>query len=197
VTVTDRSVEEKGAISETDDKGFLSTIFVILKKSGGHRPIINLEPLNKFVHAPHFKMENIDTVRFTIRQGDWCAIIDLKDAYMTVPIWKGHQKFLQFIWKGKTFQFTCLPFGLSASPWAFTKILKVPAAHLRKNGIRIVIYLDDMLILGASQDGASLAVNAVISLLTGLGFVINEKKSEPVPAQSVEFLGIGIDSIKM
>ena len=97
------SLLEKGAISETDDKGFLSTIFVIPKKSGGHRPIINLKPLNKFVHAPHFKMENLDTVRFTIRQDDWCAKIDLKDAYLTVPIWKGHRKFLQFLWKGRTF----------------------------------------------------------------------------------------------
>ena len=191
------SLLEKGAISETDDKGFLSTIFVIPKKSGGHRPIINLKPLNKFVHAPHFKMENLDTVRFTIRQVDWCAKIDLKDAYLTVPIWKGHRKFLQFLWKGRTFQFTCLPFGLSASPWVFTKVLRVAAAHLRKNGIRMVIYLDDILLMGASKEKTTLAVNAAISLLTGLGFVINEKKSEPIPTQSIEFLGIGIDSTKM
>ena len=112
-------------------------------------------------------------------------------------MWKGHQKFLQFVWKGRTFQFNCLPFGLSASPWVFTKVLRVAAAHLRKNGIRMVIYLDDILLMGASKEEATVAVNAAFSLLTSLGFVINEKKSEPVPAQSVEFLGIGIDSIKM
>ena len=137
------SLVGKGAISIIEDNGFLSSIFTIPKKSGGHRPIINLKPLNKFVHAPHFKMENLDTVKFVIRRGDWCAKLNLKDAYLTVPICHDHQKYLKFLRTGVTYLFTCLAFGLSSAPWLFTKLLRVVAANLRRNGIRFVLYLDD------------------------------------------------------
>ena len=42
-------------------KEFISTIFLVPKKSGGMRPIINLKPLNNFVETIHFKMETLQT----------------------------------------------------------------------------------------------------------------------------------------
>jgi hypothetical protein len=43
-------------------------------------------------------------------------------------------------------------FGLFASPWVFTKLLKVAVTFLRRSGIRIVIYLDDLLIVGTTTE---------------------------------------------
>ena len=37
------------------------------------------------------------------------ALVDLNDAYYTVPIHEDHQKCLKFIFKGKLYQYTCLP----------------------------------------------------------------------------------------
>ncbi|KAI7880022.1 uncharacterized protein EV154DRAFT_540117 [Mucor mucedo] len=37
--------------------GFYSTIFVIPKKTGSLRPVLNLKQLNQYMQAPHFKME--------------------------------------------------------------------------------------------------------------------------------------------
>ena len=70
---------------------------------------------------------------------------------MTVPIFKEHQKYLQFLCGAKKYQFRCLPFGLSSAPWAFTKLLKPVFAFLRNKGIRLIIYLDDILILSSSE----------------------------------------------
>ena len=70
------------------------------------------------------------------------------------PIHPEHRKFLQFLWEGSLFQFSCLCFGLSSAPWTFTKILKPLVAFLRKRGMRIVVYLDDFLILNQSKEGA-------------------------------------------
>jgi hypothetical protein len=53
------------------------------------------------------------------------------------------------MWEGVTYQFTCLAFGLSSAPWLFTKLLRVVAAHLRRNGIRVLLYLDDILIVAS------------------------------------------------
>ncbi len=76
----------KGAIKETDSAGFISGIFLIPKKSGGFRPIINLKKLNCFIVYRHFKMEGVSTVKQLIRKGDFMAKLDLKDAYLTIPV---------------------------------------------------------------------------------------------------------------
>ncbi len=45
-----------------------------------------------------------------------------------------------------------LPFGLSLSPCVFTKVVEAALVPLREQGVRILNYLDDWLILAQSQD---------------------------------------------
>ena len=52
--------------------------------------------------------------------------LDLKDAYYTLPIHPSHRKYMRFIYQDRTYQFQCLPFGLSSALRAFTKTLKPP-----------------------------------------------------------------------
>lgn len=115
----------KQAISlVTSGEGFVSSLFVIPKASGGFRPVINLKPLNRSVVYRHFKMEGIETVRNLIRKGDYMAKIDLKDAFLSVPVHPDDHSLLQFRWRGVLYQFCSMPFGLSSAPWPFTKLLK-------------------------------------------------------------------------
>jgi Reverse transcriptase (RNA-dependent DNA polymerase) len=129
-----------------------------------------------------------------IQTGDWFAKLDLKDAYLTVPVHVDHQKYLRFLWEMEIYQFLCLPFGLSSAPRLFTKILKPAIAYLRKQGFRLVIYLDDMLLIGSSKEEVALATRRAVTILECLGFVINWEKSSTSPAQLIEFLGMIIDS---
>ena len=39
--------------------------------------------------------------------------------------------------------FTVLPFGLSLTGYIFTKVVRPLVAHLRKDGIKVTVYLDD------------------------------------------------------
>ena len=98
---------------------------------------------------------------------------------------------------GGLLEFVFLPFGLSSAPCAFTKLLRVVVAFLRKNGLRLVIYLDDILIAASSQSEARLEVERVRSLLEALGFVISDKKSSEEPSQWLEYIGLFFDSVKM
>jgi hypothetical protein len=190
------SLVAKGAIERVPlgDLKFVSGIFVIPKSSGGFRPIINLKGLNRFVEHLHFKMEGVSVVRGMVREGDFFTKIDLQDAYLTIPIHPEHRKFLQFLWEGSLFQFSCLCFGLSSAPWTFTKILKPLVAFLRKRGVRLVVYLDDFLILNQSKEGAERDFKFTVDLLSKCGFLINWEKSLGVATQEREFLGLIVDS---
>ena len=92
---------------------------------------------------------------------------------------------------GKFYQFKTLPFGLTSAPYVFTKLLRPIASLLRQQGLRIVIYLDDMLLM-ASSERRDEPHNHTPWLL--LGFVLNHKKCITEPTQLIEFLGFIVDS---
>ena len=54
-------------------------------------------------------------------------------------------KYLRFTWKGKCYEFTSLPFGLAPTPLIFTKLMKPIASFLRSQGVRLLVYLDNIL----------------------------------------------------
>ena len=95
------------------------------------------------------------------------------------------------------YEFACLPFGLSSAPRVFTKTMKPVVALLRQLGLRMIIYLDDLLIMAQSQDLLNCHVSTVRNLLENLGFIISYLKSVLIPATQMEFLGFLIDSQTM
>ena len=109
--------------------------------------------------------------------------IDLKDAYFTIPLDKSCRHLVRFLWEGNLYEFLCLFFSLGPAPRVFTKILKVAISLLRHLNIRILIYLEDMLLMSQSIERLLVARDTVIFLLQHLGFVINLKKSVMEPVQ--------------
>ena len=189
----------KGAITPVKPRRdqFLSSVFLREKKDGSQRPIINLKCLNQFIPYIHFKMESISNLRDLLEPNDLMIKIDLKDAYFTIPIHESIRKHLRFVWEGTIFEFICLCFGLGPGPRIFTKLMKVPITILRRLNIRLIIYLDDMLILARTVEEALSHLHTVIYLLENLGFVINKKKSAMTPSTIMEFLGFIINSKDM
>jgi hypothetical protein len=94
-------------------------------------------------------------------------------------------------------EFACLPFGLATAPRVFTKLMKPVVGALRQRGIRLIIYLDDILIMAESHDLALHHAASTLNLLEGLGFIVNYQKSQLLPCQEMEFLEFLIDSNAM
>ena len=160
------------------ERGYYSTYFLVTKKDGGFRPILNLRWLNLSVRYRRFRMETLRTILAVVRPGVWMASIDLKDAYFHIPINKQDHCYLRFMFRGVVYEYVCLPFGLSSAPWLFTKMLLPVLAYLRRQGILIYAYLDDLLVLAASPEELRKAISTVLDLLQRLAFLYNVKKSE-------------------
>ena len=188
----------KGAVKQTpSNEGFVSNVFLVPKSSGKWRLILNLKALNRYVRQEHFKTEDIRCVKDLLKQGDYMCKVDLKDAYLTIPIHQDSQKYLKFRWRDKIYQYTALPFGLSAAPRCFTKVLKPVLAKLRATGVRMVAYLDDFIVIASNKQNAESHCRRVVDLLTALGFFINQEKSQQTASQQIRFLGFVIDSVGM
>ena len=186
----------KGAVelAPLTSPGFYSRLFVVWKTSGSWRPVIDLSHLNRYVDVSPFQMETIQSVLLSVRQGDWMASIDLKEAYLQVPVHPASRHFLRFVFRDTVYQFKALCFGLSTAPQVFTRVMAPVSAILHSMGIRMRRYLDDWLVQSASRESLLRDLRTVLQLCHELGIVVNPQKSNLVPLQVVQYLGVVIDS---
>jgi hypothetical protein len=133
ITKSIHKLKSFGAISScTPSEGqFLFPIFLVPKPDGSKRFILNLKHLNKFLEPEHFKLEYRATVLNLMRPNCFMATIDLQDAYFMIPVADSYKKYLRFEFNGTLYEFNCLPFGLSTTPYVFTNIMKQVVASIR------------------------------------------------------------------
>lgn len=199
LTAEVRELETKGAIERVnrEDIHYFSPFFG-LEQGPKLRPILNASQLNKHLSPPHYKMEGLHTLEELLEPGDWMSKLDIKDAYLQVPVAPSDRKYLGFQWEDKYYRFKVLPFGTATSPSLFCRLLKFPIRWLREKGVRLVWYIDDLIILGRSREETIQHGRAVAHLLQHLGFLLNWKKTTvEEPTQQVEFLGTLVNSQEM
>ena len=188
---------DKGALEivRDPDPGFYSRLFLVEKVTGGWRPVIDLSRLNVLIRQTPFKMETMATTMASVREGDFLASVDLKDAYFQIPVHQESRKFLRFFVGGVVYQFKVLCFGLSTAPQVFTRVFDLISKWVHARGIRLLRYLDDWPIMGSSEPTVRQHIWDLLSFCHSLGIVINEEKSDLVPMQRARYLGMEFDTV--
>ncbi len=169
--------------------GFYSCYFLVPKKDGGLRPILDLRLLNNALMKRLFRMITLKPILSQICPGDWFMSLDLKDAYFLIQVDPHHRQFLRFAFEGVAYQYKVLKFGLSLAPRTFTRCMDAALSPLRLIGICILNNLDDWLILAQSKAVLTSHKNFLLCHLRCLGLRVNFAKSILSPSQRVSFLG--------
>lgn len=189
----------KGAIQRVPEgeieTGFYSRYFIIPKRDGGLRPILDLRVLNNHLRKFTFRMLTYKTLFQSIRRGDWFTTVDLMDAYFHIGVLPAHRKYLRFAFQGIAYEYTRIPFGYALAPRLFTKCVEAALAPLRHTGVRLSAFLDDYLICCPTRAQSERDTRKLVSHLVNLGFSINFTKSCLNPCQDIEYLGVRINSI--
>lgn len=68
-----------------------------------------------------------------------------------------------------------------------TKTLKPALTLLRELGVRLVAYIDNILVMTETEE---IARDHTCRLLEDLGFIVHSEKSVTTPSQELEFLGM-------
>ena len=112
-----KTMLEKGSISKVSHSKweFLSSLFLISKKGGGNRPVINLKDPNRFSPYKHFQMDGLHCLKYELRKRDSMCKIDLKGGYFSVPLHKDSRNLVRFHWAGNLYEFLCLCFCFGTS----------------------------------------------------------------------------------
>ena len=172
----------------------VNPLSVAINKSGKKRLILDLSVLNKFVKKERFKFEDWKIATQLFKKDNFLFKFDLKNGYHHFDVCPQQHTFLGFSWKGKYFCFSVLVFGLSSSPYLFTKCLRALVKFWRQNSINIVLYLDDGFGMADNLEDGNKDSDFVKQSLTDAGFLINVEKSIFNPTKSLEWLGIRWDS---
>ena len=177
---------------------YVSSYFAVPKSKRSPdkwRPILNLKRFNSSVRKISFRMEEVAWIRQWLRSGAWFCGIDIKDAFLHVPIHRKFRKFLRFEWGGKLLEWQVLPFGLTCSPRILTTMVRPIAGYLRdKFGILLSTFMDDMLTQAKSRKLARYETHVVCLVFMCCGWSLNWTKTILEPTQTPVHLGFLFDS---
>ena len=183
-----------GAISPCSTRPrVVSPLGVVPKKEGKLRLILDLTALNRYVRAPPFRMEDMRAVAAMTQPGDLGATVDLQDGYFHLQVRHQDRELLGFEWDGVYYVYNVLPFGLSTSPWAFTKLVRPVVAALHRAGVRVTSYMDDFLVLAGPEEGSA-PLDKTLALLRCLGWFVHPLKSYLTPMQDFTYLGMRVST---
>ena len=189
-----KELSDNGYISHADHvPKCVSPLECVNKKGGKLRLITDLRFVNNFCNTPKFRYEDISVLPQVVKNKDKLVTIDLKDGFFHVPVHRDYRTYLGFCWDQKYYVWNVLPFGLQSSPYYFCKVIRPIVEYLILQGVRLIAYVDDILVC-ASSVVIDLHVKVVLETLESLGFKINIEKSSLEPEECKEFLGYLVDT---
>lgn len=121
--------------------------------------------------------------------------LDLKDAFFLINIHPDSQYVTTFKFEGKYFKYTCLPFGLSVSPFYMQMFSNCIASRFRELGLLTWGHIDDFVIAHDDYDFLKGVMKTVVRDLVDSGILINWK-TKMEPTKSLQVLGALFDTVK-
>ncbi|CAN2387216.1 dUTP metabolic process [Pristimantis euphronides] len=191
ITETIRELVEVGVMRPTTT-AWNNPVWPVKKSDGSWRMTVDYRELNK--QTPPLTAAVPDTITIVeaiqSHPGTWYAVIDLANAFFTIPIEEKAQDQFAFTWLGRQYTFTRLPQGWLHSP---TICHRVVAEHLDgfalPAGMQFSHYIDDIMIQGDGKERVQEQLTLLIAHMKGKGWEINENKVQG-PSEVVKFLGI-------
>uniref|UniRef100_A0A8C5PRG6 ribonuclease H n=1 Tax=Leptobrachium leishanense TaxID=445787 RepID=A0A8C5PRG6_9ANUR len=117
------------------------------------------------------------------------TVIDLKNAFFSVPVHPDTQHILAFTFEGSQFCWSVLPMGFIDSPASFARALRETLlSYSPPEGSTLLQYVDDLLLCSLSQAACYTDSVALLNHLHSEGHKVSSKKMQ-FCSTSVEYLG--------
>ncbi|KAG0420565.1 Transposon Tf2-6 polyprotein [Dictyocoela roeselum] len=187
-----KELEDAKIIIKCDSK-MTSPAFVIKKKNGNIRLVIDYRELNKATKPIYVSFPKITDILHDLKDSTIFSTLDLNQGYYQIPIRKQDIEKTSFRICGNTYAFNRMPFGLTNAPRTFTKAMKSILDDMNY----VKVYMDDILIHSKDSNEHYDHVKTVLNKLLSAGASINFEKSV-FNVSEIRFLGhiISKDGVK-
>ena len=130
----------------------------------------------------------------------WLAVkLDLQSAFKQVRVCRRDARRLGFAVRRPGSRhlvagaYVTLPFGVSHSPDLFLSAARPAIILARSEGVRLVWYMDDILILAPDAESLAESVRITVDSFAKFGVRVSPSKFYPYAASRLDFLGLDID----
>ena len=184
------------------ERRHISRIFLVPKAGPRlYRVVIDSRPANVWAAPGSCRMEGLRQLPNVLQRGDWLVAVDAADAYHHLDLHPEERRYFTFVIlvDGVREYLRCvgLPFGSSQSPGEYVDLMSVPVGHLRSppRPLRLLVYLDDVLIMARTPEAAAEARDRLASLYQRLGLSLHKTKGQFEPVTALVHLGVRLDSV--
>ncbi|KAI4293378.1 hypothetical protein PAPHI01_2652 [Pancytospora philotis] len=174
---------EQGIIRESNSD-YSSPAFVVEKKTGKLRLLIDYRRLNAITHPEEYPFPGIEDLLLGLGGAQYFTTIDLNQGYYQIAMHPKAVRYTAFDMPFGRYEFLRMPFGLKNAPKSFQRAICTTLRGIE----HIRIYLDDILIASKTLKEHTEHVGEVIKRLFDAGFSINFEKSHFAKEQVI-FLG--------
>ena len=154
-----------------------SSPVVLVRKPGKNRMCLDYRKVNQVTKKSAYPLPHIQALLSRISDTRYISSVDLKDAFLQIPLEKSSREKTAFTVPGRPlYQFKVMPFGLCNAPQRLCKLMdKVVPHELKEN---VFVYLDDLLIVSSNFEDHIRYLKIVAENLKNAGLTINLEKSK-------------------
>ena len=178
----------------------------VKEQTDKNRLIYDAQYLNCFMDPPHFTMEGVAKVAQLGWNNMYMTLVDHKNGYFHIGLDSSSWKYFGLKWENIYYVYVTLTFGWSPSCFIYSTFTDLVANHVRTLTLALIVtWVDDSLSTNSisthnqSQPQQLTSANFVCYILCmvlyNAGYFINLKKSILTPTQSIQFLGLIVDSL--
>ncbi|KAA6393182.1 MAG: hypothetical protein EZS28_011295 [Streblomastix strix] len=169
--------------------------FIRPKLNGKFRKIINYRRINNATNGINYKMEVVKDIMDLLEVKDYATILDLEGAQYHIRVEKKLSRYFGNEFRNRNYLQRGFLFGYIQSPSIFCRFLRIVINSIReKLNIKIIMYKDDLLLIGKNMQKLKQDTVQAAEMLTKLGWRILEIKSQTNTKINFEFLYWIIDT---
>lgn len=154
---------------------YTSAVVLVKKKSGETRMCVDYRGLNKLTARDNYPLPLIDDCLLYLCNKRYFSLLDLKAAFHQILMHLDSCKYTSFVTPMGQYEFLRMPYGLKNSPAVFQRFIHEVFRDLI-DACLIVIYLDDILVGGATLEEHNELLRIVLERLSIRGLQLNLEK---------------------
>lgn len=179
-------------VIERSSSPYASPIICVKKSDGSVRLCLDARRINKIIVPTRDASPPLDELLARFHGKHFFSSLDFSSGYWQIPLHPSVRKYVSFVYDGRTYSFTRLPFGLNISNTAFGQgleaALKPPSASTYHQEDNVQIYVDDMLVSNTTYESHLVLLRNLFERIRQSGMTLKFSKCEFI-CQEIKFLG--------